>query len=177
MPRFIKIPSLATMILCALALSAQAQVKISGLPAAGTLTGSELVPIVQGGSTLAASLSQIAQYATSQAGVISTNPSISSGVLTLNYNNGSYFEVTVNQNITSVVLTNLPTSPNMWTFVVRFIIASPGGYTINWPSGWTYPGGTKPALTTTAAVRDVYFIAGGWPSSEIDLYNAGQDRF
>lgn len=107
-----------------------------------------------------------------------TTPSISGGVLTLNYANGASYEVTVGQNITSVVLTNTPTTPTMWVINLRLIIGGAGGYTIAWPSSWTYPGGgTKPPISTTIGAVDLFTIIGGWPSGKIDLSSGGLDRF
>lgn len=107
-----------------------------------------------------------------------TAPNIASGVLTLDYSAGGSYEVTVNQNITSVVLINTPSSPVMWVVNVRFIIAAPGGYTITWPSAWTFPGGgVKPQLTNTPAAVDLFTMIGGWPSGAVDLSSGGQARF
>lgn len=107
-----------------------------------------------------------------------TGPAVSGGVLTLNYTNGASYEVTVGQNITSVVLTNTPTTPTMWVINLRLIIGGAGGYTIAWPSTWTYPGGgTKPPISTTIGAVDLFTIIGGWPSGKIDLSSGGLDRF
>ncbi len=71
--------------------------------------------------------------------------SASTGTVTLDYANGDYFKVTATGNITLAV-SNLPVSfiSSLTVETVNF-----GAYTITWPAGIKWPGGSAPAFTAS----------------------------
>jgi hypothetical protein len=73
-------------------------------------------------------------------------PSITGGVLTLDLSQGSFFQVSWNANITSVVVTNCPTSAVSFTL----ILVGAGGTSVTWPTSvFKFVGGTAPTLIST----------------------------
>jgi len=92
----------------------------------------------------------------------------SSGVLTINTNDGNVFKVAMNQNVTSLVLSN-PSDGQ--TINVRITQPGAGGpYTITWPSSFKWANGVTPVLSTAANAVDLlvatYFAdTGHWYAS------------
>lgn len=85
-------------------------------------------------------------------GMISTSPSSSSGVLTLDLENGNDFDVTLTENITSIVISNPSPTGNYCEFNLSFTQDGTGGWTVTgYPAGTIWVGGgTEPTITTTA---------------------------
>jgi hypothetical protein len=79
---------------------------------------------------------------------------LSSGTLTLDFATGNNFAVALNQNVTSLVFSNVPASG--WVFLaIRFQQDATGGRTVSgWPAGTRWPGGSAPTITATANARD-----------------------
>jgi hypothetical protein len=71
-------------------------------------------------------------------------PGIVGGVLTLNCALSNVFRITMNANVTSLVLENRGDGQSI---LVRFIQAGTGG-TITWPSNFRFPNGANPTLST-----------------------------
>lgn len=88
----------------------------------------------------------------------STAISSSSGSLTINCRDGNDFTLTLSENITSITISNPPSSGRDYTFSLKVTQdASASGYTIAWPSSVDWPNGTAPTLTSTANAVD-YFL-------------------
>lgn len=75
--------------------------------------------------------------------------SISAGVLTIDYTAGRVVYVTLNANITSIVLNNWPSSGTFGKLSIRFT-ADGTGRTIAWPSGTKWDGGVGPTPPSTS---------------------------
>ncbi len=84
-----------------------------------------------------------------------TTPSISSGTLTLNLENGNVFRVSRNANITTLTISNPAGTGNACSFTLIFD-ANGTSYTITWPAAVKWPGGTAPTITTTASRSDMF---------------------
>jgi len=80
---------------------------------------------------------------------------ISAGTLTLNLSSGSVFYVALNANITSISLTNFPTSGNTASFTIMFT-ADGTARTVTWPTSIKWSSGVAPTLTSTATKVDVF---------------------
>ncbi len=85
-------------------------------------------------------------------GVVSS-PSSVSGVLTLDFEDGNIFDVTLTENVTSIVISNWPATGSYAWLKIRFQQDSTGSWTVaGWPTavdaGWL--GGAGPTVTTTA---------------------------
>lgn len=84
----------------------------------------------------------------------STNPIISTSVLTLNLENGNHFYVTLNSGITTLTISNPPISGKIGSFTLELIMDGTAR-TISWPSSVRWPGGTPPTLTSTLNRVDI----------------------
>lgn len=85
-------------------------------------------------------------------------PAIAAGILTLDMKTGSYFKVTHNANITSLVLSNI-LAANSTSFILDLTQDATGGRTIAWPASVRCAGGSVAATlapTTTANARNLY---------------------
>lgn len=85
-------------------------------------------------------------------GEVKTSPTITAGVLTLDFTNGNHFTVTLDQNVTSIVFSNFPAGTVVAAFVLVFKQNGTGGYSVTFPSSVK---GTAPTITTTANSSDV----------------------
>ena len=81
-------------------------------------------------------------------------PTISGGTLTLNLSTANLFYVTLNA-ITSVVFSNAPTSPKVFSFMLQFA-ANGNPYAVTWPVGVKWPNSTPPTITTTNGKIDTF---------------------
>ena len=83
--------------------------------------------------------------------------SISSGVLTLDLASASIFKVTLDENITSITLENYPSvAANQAVGFILETTADGTSRTVTWPSSFTWPGNTAPALTSDSGRVDVF---------------------
>lgn len=81
-----------------------------------------------------------------------TSPTISSGVIDFNMENGNVFDVTLTENITSITFTNWPATGNYGWCKVRFKQDATGSRTVTgWPAAVDWIGGAAPTITTTAS--------------------------
>lgn len=85
----------------------------------------------------------------------SSNPTISSGTLTLNLNTSAVFNVSLNANITTLTLQNVQTSGRTSSFVLVFT-ADGTARSVTWPGTFYWPGGIAPTITSTNGKEDVF---------------------
>lgn len=86
---------------------------------------------------------------------VSTLTSITAGVLTIDLNSATVFEVTLNQNITSIVLSNVQPSGRSSSFVL--ITTSDGTpRAVTWPAGFRWQSNLAPSLTFENGKKDVF---------------------
>jgi hypothetical protein len=83
-----------------------------------------------------------------------TAPTISSGALTLNLENGNVFEVALNASVTTFTISNPPASGTAGSLTLK-LTADGTARTITWGSAVKWPGGTAPTLTSTNNKVDV----------------------
>jgi hypothetical protein len=86
----------------------------------------------------------------------SPTPVISAGVLNLDLDTGSVFEVLLTANVTSLTLANPPATGRAGSATLILKQDSTGGRTLTWPSSVRWAGGTAPVITPAANAVDVY---------------------
>lgn len=158
------------------ALPAVSGANLTNLPvgAAGTLTGTTLASnvvnssltgvgtltslTVSGTSTLAAvnmADNTLTRPVIKDYGETRTTPSISSGTLTLNLENGNVFGVSLNANITTLTIQNPSASGTACSFTLAFT-ADGTLRTVTWGASVKWPGGVGPTLTSTNGKVDIF---------------------
>jgi len=77
----------------------------------------------------------------------------SSASTTLNCSNGNIFAINLTTSISTLTLSNVPSSGRVYNMTL--IITQGGTRTITWPGAVKWPGGVAPTLTATAAKVDI----------------------
>jgi hypothetical protein len=83
-------------------------------------------------------------------------PAISAGALTLDLATGSVFEVTLTENVTSLILANPPAAGRAGSATLIIKQDATGGRTLAWPGSVRWAGGTQPLVTQAANAVDLY---------------------
>ena len=86
-----------------------------------------------------------------------TAPSISSGTLTLNCSLGNVFAVSLNAAITTLTISNIPTTGNAFGITLAFTCDGTAR-AVTWPAAVKWAGGTAPTLTSTNAKVDIFVL-------------------
>jgi hypothetical protein len=86
---------------------------------------------------------------------IYTSPTISTGQLTLDLSLGNIFNVSLNGNITTMTITNIPSSSFTANFSLIFT-ADGTARAVAWTSSIKWPSGIAPTLTSTNGKRDAF---------------------
>jgi hypothetical protein len=120
----------------------------SSLTTVGTLTGLTL------GGTANLQDNTLQRPTLRDYGETRTAPTISTGTLTLNLENGNVFEVSLNANVTTLTISNPPASGTAGSFTLK-LQADGTARTITWGAAVKWPGGTAPTLTSTNNKVDV----------------------
>lgn len=105
---------------------------------------------------------------------VSTSVSISAGVLTLNLNSATVFNVSLNANITSITLQNVQSSGRSSSFVLVFT-ADGTARSVVWPGSFSWPSGTAPTITSTNGKKDVFVFFTTDGGSSWQAFISGQD--
>lgn len=84
-----------------------------------------------------------------------SSPTITTGQLTLNLNNGNVFNVNLNANITIMTISNVPSNSFAANFSLIFT-ADGTARGVAWAPSIKWPSGTAPTLTSTNGKRDVF---------------------
>lgn len=124
-----------------------ADVNIDDLPASGALTGDELLEMLQGGANKQLDIDTLAAFIRKRAVVAASS---SSGVLTLDCSAAQNFTVTLTENITSIVLTNLAGAGFATEIEVEFKQNGTGGFTVALPAAFKALGGSDTAVDSAA---------------------------
>lgn len=86
-------------------------------------------------------------------------PAISSGTLTINLADPTWYRVTLNQNVTTITFTNFPTG-KVPVFAIEFVQDGTGGRTVTWPGSVVADdGGSIPSPATTAGAATIYTLS------------------
>lgn len=83
-----------------------------------------------------------------------TAPTIAAGALTINLALGTHFDVALNANITSLTVSNPPTTGTAGAFTIAFT-ADGTVRTISWPASFRWAGGVAPTMTGTNTKVDL----------------------
>lgn len=129
-------------------------VTASSLTSVGTLTGLT----VSGTSTLSTvnmADSTLGRPVIKDYGETRTTPSISSGTLTLNLENGNVFGVSLNASITTLTIQNPSASGTACSFTLA-LTADGTARTVTWGASVKWAGGTAPTLTSTNGKVDIF---------------------
>lgn len=155
------------------ALPAVSGANLTSLPAgdAGTLTGATLASnVVNSSLTGVGTLTGLNMSGSGTAnlqdgllqrpriqdyGEVRTTPSISSGTLTLNLENGNVFGVSLNASITTLTISNPSASGTACSFTLAFT-ADGTARTVTWGASVKWPGGVGPTLTSTNGKVDIF---------------------
>lgn len=100
-------------------------------------------------------------------------PPISAGTLTLDLSTSNFFGVSLNAAITTLSITNVPTSV-VASFVLEFT-ADGTARAVAWPASFRFPSGTTPTLTTTSGKKDVFVVYTSDDGTTFDIVIAGQN--
>ena len=84
-----------------------------------------------------------------------TSPSISSNTLTLDLSLGNVFNVSLNANITTMTISNVPSTTHNVNLTIVFT-ADGTTRSVTWPNSVVWPSGTAPGITSTNGKIDVY---------------------
>jgi hypothetical protein len=84
-----------------------------------------------------------------------SSPSISSGFLTLNLNDGNVFLVNLNANILTITISNPPNSAFVGNFVLVFT-ADGTARGVAWPNSIKWGEVGAPTLTSTNGKKDIF---------------------
>lgn len=83
-------------------------------------------------------------------GYIHTTPTISSGAIEFDIENGNSFNVSLTENITAITISNPSPTGNGCEMRIVFVQDGTGSRTVaGWPASVKWPGGTAPTITTT----------------------------
>tara|TARA_R110000868_G_scaffold20477_13_gene86578 strand:+ start:3452 stop:4315 length:864 start_codon:yes stop_codon:yes gene_type:complete len=86
-----------------------------------------------------------------------TAPAISTGTLTLNCSLGNVFAVSLNAAITTLTISNIPTTGNAFGITLAFTMDGTAR-AVTWPAAVKWAGGTAPTLTSTSAKVDIFVL-------------------
>ena len=75
----------------------------------------------------------------------------SAATTTVDLSTGSIFKISLGASITTLTLNN----PNAGTYILELIQNATGSFTVAFPSGWKWMGGSAPTITTTANKTDI----------------------
>ena len=81
-------------------------------------------------------------------------PAISAGTLTLDLSTANVFNVTHNANITTLTITNPPTSGLSGSFTLYLNQDATGGRTVTFPASVKWADATPPTLSTTISKKN-----------------------
>jgi hypothetical protein len=86
----------------------------------------------------------------------STTPAVSAGALTLDLETGNVFEVTLNEDVTTLALANPPAAGRAGSCTLILRQDATGGRTLAWPGSIRWPAGNPPAISVAANAADVF---------------------
>ena len=101
-------------------------------------------------------------------------PTISAGVLTLDYTAGPFFDVALNANITTLTVTNWPPSGVVGVITIRFT-ADGTLRTITWPAAWRFGTAGAPTMTSTNGKVDYVQAITLNAGTAVDAFTNGQN--
>jgi hypothetical protein len=85
-------------------------------------------------------------------------PAAAANALTLDLAEGNVFEVTLDQNVSALILANPPSAGLAGSLTLILRQDETGGRTLEWPPTVRWPGGVAPTLSSRAAAVDIYSL-------------------
>lgn len=82
---------------------------------------------------------------------------ISSNTITPSVALANVFTVSLSANVSTITLSNWPAN-RATTVTIRFTQNVTGGFTVAFPGGWRWPGGTAPTVTATASKTTIVVL-------------------
>lgn len=101
---------------------------------------------------------ELSRYNIKDYSIENTTPSSSSGTLTLDLENGNDFDVTLDENVTTITVNNWPASGVLGKFTLAFTQDGTGSWTVAFPAGWKSPQNETYTVTTTATTGHDEFV-------------------
>ncbi len=101
--------------------------------------------------------------------------SISSNLLTLDLSQASTFELTLDQSITQITISNVPNTTNGVIQFVLIITADGTARSITWPNSVLWPSSTAPTLTSTLNKKDIFVFVSTDSGTSWEGITAGQN--
>jgi len=134
--------------------------RFSDNPSATTpLTGAEVIPGLQGGDDVQFTAQDVADLAIPGAGrSVVTVLTPAAGVVTIDWALGDYFTLAPTANVTSIVFTNLPSSPAAVTLSIRFT-QDTTPRTVAFPAAFDWVGGITGVVSTGSGAVDLIIIS------------------
>ena len=109
-------------------------------------------------------------------GITSTSPASTAGAVTFDCANGNAFQHTLDENVTSITLSNPPASGTYGEIIIKFIQDGTGSRTVaGWPAAVKWPSGTAPTITTTATTGVDIVTLKTWDAGTTWYGNYSQD--
>lgn len=105
---------------------------------------------------------------------VKTAPSISSNTLTLDCSVSNVFAVSLNANISTLTLSNVPSTGNAFALTLS-LVANGTAYTVTWPASVKWPGGTAPTLTSANGKVDTFVLTTWDGGTTWYAFTAGQN--
>lgn len=126
-----------------------AQVKISGLTAASTLTGAEEVPLVQGGATKRTAVSN---FDALRQWLQLLQPASASGSLDIDLAKPAGFDITLTEDVTTLTFSNIPASLFV-EFTVAWTQDATGNWSVTFPASVQNPPTIAPSAGAVTITR------------------------
>jgi hypothetical protein len=83
-------------------------------------------------------------------------PAVSGGSLTLDLEAANVFVVTLTENVSTMTLSNPPSSTKAGSVTLMLKQDAVGNRTVSWPAAAKWPGGTAPVVSTAANAVDLF---------------------
>lgn len=78
-----------------------------------------------------------------------------SNVWTIDFEDGNHHEIVLGENITTITISNAPSTGNVGLLVLYIKQDGTGGRTVSFPSSIKWAGGASPTVTSTASRTDI----------------------
>ena len=85
-------------------------------------------------------------------------PTISAGALALDMSAGGLFAVSLNANITTFTIANVPATSGVAQTIALKFTADGTARSVTWPASVKWPAGTAPTLTSTSTKQDLFVL-------------------
>jgi hypothetical protein len=102
-------------------------------------------------------------------------PTISGGTLTLDLAAAQVFEVSLNANITTLTINNIPATASKVVSFTLVLTADGTARSVVWPAAFRWPANTAPTITSTLNRRDVFVFFTADSGTSWNAFVSGQN--